>query len=93
MDNKGQVMIYPQDGAPVAKVMTADGRKHKWVNAGTRWVVLKQGEDPRNLTPLENEGLFDPKLRGMSTTASTKSTGVKRGAEDDLQELEDQIIG
>ena len=51
VDNKGQVRIYPQDGAPVAKVMTADGRKHKWVNAGARWVELKQGEEPRDLTP------------------------------------------
>ena len=51
VDNKGQVRIYPLDGAPVTKVMTADGRKHKWVNAGARWVELKQGEEPRDLTP------------------------------------------
>ena len=90
VDEDGRI-VFNKEGTPILRQLTDEVQQQQWANAGVRWVLLKDGEQPRPLSALDVNVLFDDKVRVYSHTISTgseKAIGNKRKPELEVEELD-----
>ena len=72
VDEDGRI-VFNKEGTPILRQLTDEVQQQQWANAGVRWVLLKDGEQPRPMNALDVNVLFDDKVRVYSHTISTDS--------------------